>query len=137
MEYLIKSTAILTIFYIFYKIFLQGETFFQSIRSFFLAGIISALVLPLVFIPKYIEVEPLNISGVNFVNSASIEQNPTFDWIQFGLITYLMGVGFFAIRFLAQVSSLLWFLYTHPKSKSGKYRHCKYACYRNFVWGYY
>jgi len=121
MEYIIKSTAILTIFYTFYKVFLQSETFFQSIRSYFLAGIFSALILPLIFIPKYIQVEPLNLSGLDIANPTSDIHSSTFNWIQLIAVIYLLGVIFFSIRFLAQLSSLLWFLYTHQKTKKGKY----------------
>ena len=121
MEYLIKSTAILTIFYVFYKVFLQSETFFQSIRSYFLVGIFSALTFPLITIPKYIQIEPLNLSGLYVTDSTPSLQSPTFDWIQLIVIIYLLGVVFFSIRFLAQLSSLLWFLYTHQKIKKGKY----------------
>ena len=121
MEYLIKSTAILTIFYVFYKVFLQSETFFQSIRSYFLVGIFSALTFPLITIPKYIQIEPLNLSSLDVTDSTPSLQSPTFDWIQLIVIIYLLGVVFFSIRFLAQLSSLLWFLYTHQKTKKGKY----------------
>ncbi|MCK5678873.1 MAG: hypothetical protein KAH72_10425, partial [Flavobacteriaceae bacterium] len=76
MEYLIKSTAILTIFYVFYKVFLQSETFFQSIRSYFLVGIFSALTFPLITIPKYIQIEPLNLSGLYVTDSTPSLQSP-------------------------------------------------------------
>ncbi len=121
MEYLLKSTAILTIFYIFYKVFLQNETFFQSIRSYFLVGIFSALILPLIIIKKNIQIESLNLSGLYTNDSSAILHIPTFNWIQLIAIIYILGVVFFSVRFLAQLSSLLWFLYTHEKIKKGKY----------------
>ena len=34
MEYLLKSAAVLTLFYGVYKIFLERETFFQSLRAY-------------------------------------------------------------------------------------------------------
>ena len=121
MEYLLKSTAILSLFYLFYKIFLQNETFFKSIRIYFLIGFISAIAIPLIVITKHIVVEPINLSNVNLINASSTVSNPAFDWTQIMIIAYLIGVVFFTLRFLAQLSSLLWYIYKQPKMKKGKY----------------
>jgi len=122
MEYLLKSTAILVIFYLFYKIFLQNETFFKSIRTYFLIGITSALVLPSIVITKYAEVSPVIFpDGVTFTENAAITPLDTINWFGIIMTVYLIGVLFFAIRFMAQVSSLIWFLYTHSKMKIDKY----------------
>ena len=122
MEYLLKSTAILVIFYLFYKIFLQNETFFKSIRTYFLIGITSAVVLPSIVITKYAEVSPVIFpDGVTFTENAAIRPLDTINWFWIIMVVYLIGVLFFAIRFMAQVSSLIWFLYTHSKTKSDKY----------------
>lgn len=122
MEYIIKSTAILTIFYVFYKMFLQNETFFKSLRSYFLTGIILALTIPLIVITKYTEINPINISSnLIFTDITSINQTEPFNWAGLIIAIYLLGVLFFSIRFLVQLSSLVWFLYTHPKSKKEKY----------------
>ena len=121
MEFLLKSTFVLSLFYAFYKIFLQNETFFKSIRVYFLIGFILAIAIPLIVITKYIEVEPINLSNVNFINATSTLPNSNFDWMQVIIITYLIGVVFFSIRFLYQLSSLLWFLYQHPKTKKGNH----------------
>jgi len=88
MEYLLKSTAILSLFYLFYKIFLQNETFFKSIRVYFLIGFISAIAIPLVVITKHIIVEPIHLSNVNFVNESTMISSPTFDWIKIIFLTY-------------------------------------------------
>ena len=122
MEYLLKSTAILTIFYLFYKIFLQNETFFKSIRTYFLIGIISALILPSIVITKYLEASPINIPvGMTFTENSTITALDTINWLQVFMIVYAIGVVFFTIRFLSQLSSLIWFLYTHSKLRRDKY----------------
>ena len=122
MEYLIKSTAILTLFYVFYKLFLQSETFFQSIRAYFLIGIITAFALPLLIIPQYIEIEALNFEGIPFTDVViATTQGNTFNWIQLAIYSYLLGVLFFSLRFFTQFISLLWFLYTHEKVEKGNY----------------
>ncbi len=122
MEYLLKSTAILTIFYLFYKIFLQNETFFKSIRTYFLIGIISALILPTIVITKYLETSPINIPvGMTFTENSTITPLDAINWLQVFMIVYVIGVVFFTIRFLAQLSSLIWFLYTHSKLRLDNY----------------
>ena len=73
MEYLIKVSAILILFYTCYKLFLNRETFFESNRSFLLIGLITAFVLPLLVIPKYIEVEPI-ITEIAFAISDTNSQ---------------------------------------------------------------
>ena len=57
MEYLLKEAAVLTLFYGVYKIFLERETFFQSIRAYLLLGLVSSLLLPGLKIKEYVLVE--------------------------------------------------------------------------------
>jgi len=122
MEYVLKSTAILTLFYIFYKLLLEKETFFQSNRGYFLIGLITALTLPLIIIPKYIETESFVLSSnvSSSLNSVTI-QEPLINWTQWIFIIYFIGVVFFTIRFLGRLSSLTWFIYTQQKIKYEKY----------------
>ena len=83
MEYFIESTAILAIFYIFYKIFLQSETFFNSIRAYFLVGIISALVVPSIVITRYIASNPVSLPmGLSYSENPAIAPMETIDWFQ-------------------------------------------------------
>jgi beta-lactamase regulating signal transducer with metallopeptidase domain len=122
MEYLIKSTAILSLFYIFYKVFLQNETFFQSIRSYFLIGVLTSFALPLVIIPEYVIVESVVLPVLSYTeNISSSIVSPKFDWNRLLLLIYLIGVIFFFIRFLIQLSSLLWLIISHQKTNVGKY----------------
>ena len=58
MEYLIKASVVVAIFYCCYNLFLQRDTFFQSNRWFFIIGLITAILIPLVVIPIYIPVQP-------------------------------------------------------------------------------
>lgn len=122
MEYFIESTAILAIFYIFYKIFLQSETFFNSIRAYFLVGIISALVVPSIVITRYIASNPVSLPmGLSYSENPAIAPMETIDWFQGLIIIYVLGVTIFAIKFIAQLSSLIWFLYSHSKVRRDKY----------------
>ena len=122
MEYLIKSTAILSLFYIFYKLFLQNETFFQSIRSYFLIGVLTAIVLPFIIIPEYVVIESGSIPTQVLESSiAQVLESPKFDWNQFLLFAYLSGVILLSFRFLIRLGSLVWLIISHKKTKDDKY----------------
>ncbi|MEH6408478.1 MAG: hypothetical protein V7767_14465, partial [Leeuwenhoekiella sp.] len=60
--YLLKSSAILAIFYSFYLIFLQKETFYKLNRHFLLIGIFSAVIVPILVFKKeiFIDAEAIN-----------------------------------------------------------------------------
>ena len=122
MEYYIKASAIIIIFFVFYKIFLQNETFFQSIRFYFLVGYFFALIIPFIIIPKYIATEAFLIpKNLEQIQSNLVKQDPTLNWDQIIIFIYFIGVLFFTLRFLAQLSSLLWFMFSQHKIKQGKY----------------
>jgi hypothetical protein len=123
MEYLLKSAAVLTLFYGVYKIFLERETFFQSLRAYLLLGLASSLLLPGLKIREYImvetvqltqtQVQPGGVSGVYQASSPGLGDILT--WI------YLSGLVFFGVRFLIQLGSLYLFLRKRPKTKEGPY----------------
>lgn len=121
MEYLLKSSAILALFYISYQILLKKETFFQSIRMYLLTGIISAIAIPLIVIRKYVELPAFNFSSDLITEEAAMLTAESADWLVILTVIYLIGVAFFSIRFLAQLVSLLWLLYAEPKERNNGY----------------
>lgn len=122
MEYLLKSTAILSIFYVFYKMFLQNETFFKSIRAYFLFGFLCAILVPLITVSKYVTITATPIpENIAFYSITAMAETNTIEWSQVLLLSYLTGVVFFTLRFFTQLGSLLWFLFKNPKIKNGKY----------------
>ncbi|MEJ2114116.1 MAG: M56 family metallopeptidase [Flavobacteriaceae bacterium] len=107
MEYLLKSSAIVAIFYLCYKVFLQRETFFQSNRWFLLTGLIVAFVFPFIVIPVYIEVPVTNFQNLTFEDATVIsEPEKSFNILQGVLLLYILGVVFFVSRFIIQLVSL-------------------------------
>ncbi|MDH3323170.1 MAG: hypothetical protein OEM04_09285 [Flavobacteriaceae bacterium] len=123
MDYLFKSTVILSIFYVFYKVALEKETFFKAIRAYFLIGIILAIALPFVSIYEYIEVNTLAIdesSAYSSIPTVTMAAE-TFDWRQLMLGIYLMGLVFFTMRFIIQLGAIARFLMKHKKNKVGRY----------------
>jgi len=131
MEYLLKSSAVIILFYVCYKIFLQRETFFESNRFYLLTGIILALVTPLIIIPIYINevIETASVSGLSTYQMPStnalttIEAASSFDWSLFIPYIYGAGVALLCTRLLIQLSSLLVLIYKGNRYRSGDYIH--------------
>ncbi len=122
MEYFIKSSAILIIFYVSYKLLIQKETFFQNIRFYLLTGLFASLILPLITIPEYVTVEVMNLPiNVTSIKAGQSTPEPTITRQQVLMIVYLTGVAFFLFRFLFQLVSVIHFINSHKKNKSGKY----------------
>jgi bla regulator protein blaR1 len=122
MEYLLKASGIVLLLFLFYIVFLKNETFFKSIRSFFIAGLLIVLTIPLIEIPIYVEAvaSQLNLLDYNeIVSSNSFEQS--IDWTQIILLIYLIGVAFFSIKFLVQLISLGNLVSKHQLTKQGSY----------------
>ncbi|MFV5695289.1 M56 family metallopeptidase [Flavobacterium sp. LB3P122] len=65
--YLIKSSGLIVLFYLAYFLMLRKETFFNNNRWFLLAGLITSVLLPFVFITKIIWVEP-TVTPINWSN---------------------------------------------------------------------
>ena len=123
MEYFIKFSAILGLFFIFYKLFLEKETFFHSIRAYFILGIITALVLPFVIIPEYVTVEGVFVEQTigTITETGNTDNLFNFSLTSILLGVYSLGVLFFGIRFLIQLWSLVLFILQHPKKKQNGY----------------
>ncbi len=118
MEYLIKVSAILVLFYLCYKFLLNRETFFESNRSFLLFGLITAFVLPLITISKYIVVEPTNfVFDGALLQSESVMVDNSIDFTTILAYIYITGTIFFLGRFLLQFGSLVTLLFNSTKQR--------------------
>ena len=94
MDYLIKASGLVTILFLFYFIFLRNETFFKSIRSYFLIGLVIVLSIPLVEIPVYVEqvASQLESIGYSTENIASpLAEVKSIDWVEIMSIIYFLG----------------------------------------------
>ena len=123
MEYFIKFSAILGLFFLFYKLFLEKETFFQSIRVYFILGIITAIALPFVIIPEYVTVEGVFVEQIVGTISETDNADNKFSLSLTSILlgVYSLGVLFFGVRFLIQLGSLIRFIIQYPKKKQNGY----------------
>ncbi|MEP5339614.1 MAG: M56 family metallopeptidase [Algibacter sp.] len=124
MEYLIKVSAILTIFYLSYKLFLQRDTFFEQNRWFLLLGLITSFLLPLFVIPIYIEYTPVEIQYIETAITIESTEAP-FNILDYLPIIYIIGVLSFSIRFIIQLISLSAIIYKNKKEKHSLYTFIK------------
>ena len=125
MDYFLKASAIIILFYACYKLFLQRDTFFQANRWFLLIGLFIAIVLPLVIIPIYIEYTPRPIpffetSATTFPTQQTT-QAPPFDYWQLLPFIYLAGVLFVTTKVTLQFVSLNRLLKNQKKTKNKQY----------------
>ena len=121
MEYLLKASGIVTILIACYYLLLQKETFFKSIRIYFLVGLGLAISLPLIEIPVYVEFvsQQINNGSLPKIINGEISVLLLSNLIQFVPYIYLSGVLLFSIIFFVQLLSLLFLLRKHSISKQG------------------
>ncbi|MEZ4802297.1 MAG: M56 family metallopeptidase [Gelidibacter sp.] len=124
MEYLIKSSAIIAIFYICYRLFLQRDTFFVSNRWFLFAGMVASILIPLLVIPVYVEITPITLNSMVQSNEVDIQhmqpENP-FNLINFLSVIYGIGILFFLGKLITELSSLLFLIKRNPSSYDGSF----------------
>ncbi len=120
-----KSSLILAIFFCFYKVFLERETFYVFNRYFLLIGILSSLLLPLMVLTRTVYVEPQATPVIEMTQiampttfapqpaSAAVAAQPFItDW-QLFFYAYTLGALFFLFRFLLSFFKVLHFLRKH------------------------
>ncbi len=125
MDYLLKASGIVIILFLFYYIFLKNETFFKSIRSYFLFGLIIVVSIPLIEIPVYVEAVTSQFNTLNYqeITATPLIEEKAIDWTQILTSLYLIGVLFFSVKFLIQLISLAYLLSKHQLIKKGNYRY--------------
>jgi len=122
MEYLLKASGIVIILLLFYLLFLKDETFFKSIRTYFIFGLASTLLIPLIEIPIFIEtaISTINYSNFEIVNNETLSKE-TINWTTIFITIYLFGVAFYSLKFLGQLASLAILIIKHPINKRDGY----------------
>ncbi|NNL82095.1 MAG: hypothetical protein HKP28_01810, partial [Winogradskyella sp.] len=117
MDYLLKASLLILIFYGFYKLFLQNETFFSHIRWFLLGGLILSLVIPLITIPIYVEaLEPAAIISVpnNITQGITTTTSSSLNWGEILSWAYSLVALALLVKLVIEFVSLLTLLRTDP-----------------------
>lgn len=125
--YLLKSAAVLGIFFLTYQLFLKRETFFTPNRHFLLGGLLASLLLPLVIFTKYnyVEASFLPTPAITDFTAASqetplIASSPAINWWNILLAVYMIGMAVMVFRVLLQFISLQKLFKNSLKRKLGK-----------------
>jgi bla regulator protein blaR1 len=124
-NYLLKSVAILSIFYVVYYLFLRKDTLFTAKRHYLLGGILASLFLPILEFTKIVYKEAPFVENVLFsevIPTTTQVVGPTqeafiINWWQLALIVYAIGVLIMGGRLLVQIHSLFRLIQTHPSEK--------------------
>lgn len=126
MEYLLKTSALVLIFYLSYKLFLERDTFFESNRWFLLFGLVSSFIIPFLVIPIYVEQTSLDLSQYVFANQLS-QQNTEkpFNVLDYLPFVYLIGLVFFSVRLIFQFISLALVILNNKSERIGSYIYIK------------
>lgn len=126
MEYLLKSSALIAVFYTCYILFLQRETFFDANRWFLIMGLVTGALFPLLVIPIYVEIPSTTSGGFSMIaTTIQTAPEPSFDITSLIMWIYALGASFFLGRLLIQFFSLLTIIKNNDKKKIGKYTYVK------------
>jgi hypothetical protein len=128
--YLLKSSGLITVFYLAYHFLVRKETFFNSNRWFLLSGLFTSLLLPLFIIKKIILVERPKIAAEELVaysqvSAQKIQDVPAveaFDWMQFIWISYVIIACVLVIRIVLNFTSLYRMLYQQQVIRREKFK---------------
>ncbi|MDP2525705.1 M56 family metallopeptidase [Maribacter dokdonensis] len=112
--YLLKSTACMCIFLVFYKLLLEKESMHHFKRFFLLTALIFSLIIPQIVFTEYIEAEPTPaVTQVLTINEQPeitrivhvMEESP-MNWTLILYTLYGLGVAIFGFRFLYNIAKL-------------------------------
>lgn len=124
MDYFIKANGLVFLLWLFYYAFLRNETFFKSIRVYFLLGLIIIISIPLIEIPIYVEEASTNFDWniVQAITTNDLPMEQVFDWMPLLIILYSIGVVFLSFKFIIQLFSLGKLLSNHKINQQGNYK---------------
>ncbi|MDF4221215.1 M56 family metallopeptidase [Maribacter sp. M208] len=112
--YLLKSTACMGIFLVFYKLLLEKESMHHFKRFFLLTALIFSLIIPQIVFTEYIEAEPTPaVTQVLTINEQpeitpivhEMKESP-MNWSLILYTIYGLGVAIFGFRFLYNIAKL-------------------------------
>ncbi|WP_372919873.1 M56 family metallopeptidase [Salegentibacter sp.] len=101
LTYLLKSAALLSIFYLVYLLLLKNQTSFTENRKFLLGGIIASAVLPAVYFTQKVKVEANNFSiGEIPISTNTYSEDSSSFWgiWEIAGIIYFLIAAFFIIK---------------------------------------
>ncbi len=108
-HYLVQVNIYLVIFYCFYQLLLAKETYFILNRVYLLAAGLLSLIIPFLKFSWFTETQITQKISVgatqlnNIVLQPIIVNEQKFNWGNFIVIAYIIGITFFVIKFIVQL----------------------------------
>lgn len=126
LEYLLKSSACMAAFLLFYQFLLEKESMHHFKRFFLLGALVTSLTIPVLVFTEYVETTPQNIVRTTTVYDAQeapvvTEAVTDLDVINWSLLLWtIYGVGLlaFAFRFGRHLYQILHRIQKNPKLKA-------------------
>jgi hypothetical protein len=122
--FILKFSACLAIFMLFYKLFLEKESFHQFKRFYLISVLILAVSIPLITFTTYIEIPAIQTTTSNsefvtppFVPEHMFEETVTY-WPTILWTIYTMGVLIFGFRFGLNLFKIVKRIRQNPKFKN-------------------
>ena len=123
---LLKSSACLAVFLLFYKLCLEKTSAHTFKRFYLITVILISIGIPFIAFTEYIETEPVNLaiaSGIdNIENTVTHESTSTLDYTPIILWSiYILGVIIFSLRFFKNLYHIFQKIKANPKYKNQNY----------------
>ncbi|WP_418604634.1 M56 family metallopeptidase [Hwangdonia sp.] len=121
--FILKSSACLAVFMLFYKLFLEKESVHHFKRFYLLGALLVSMVIPFITFTEYVQVEPVQefmpFQPLAFTD-ATVEKNTSWQDYTPNILwsIYALGVIIFSIRFLKNLFQLFQKIKTNPKFKN-------------------
>tara|TARA_R110002012_G_scaffold61127_1_gene160364 strand:- start:5244 stop:7040 length:1797 start_codon:yes stop_codon:yes gene_type:complete len=118
--YILKSAAILTVLFAFYKVFLENTSIHNFKRFYLFGSLLAAFLIPLITFTSYVEVSPIIATYTEATPQVThTEIEKTINYWPFVLWTvYGLGVLFFGIKFFRNLFNLIQQIRKNPKYKN-------------------
>ncbi|MGR7813656.1 M56 family metallopeptidase [Lacinutrix undariae] len=125
MDYLLKASAVIALFFVCYKLFLQRETFFNHNRWFLITGLVLACIIPFIIIPIYVEYTPtpIQVNTLFTATEATFTPETPFDYMQLLSGVYMVGVAVLFVKFIIDLISLRKLMRSGTKTIHGEFTH--------------
>lgn len=121
--YIIKSTAILAVLFLFYKLVLENTSIHNFKRLYLLGSLLVSFLIPFITFTNYVEVSSTvtsysadNFQNVFFEAEETINYWPIVLWTIYGV-----GVLFFSLSFLRNLFSITQQIRNNPKYRNGNF----------------
>jgi len=124
MVLLLKSASIIALFLVIYKLFLEHDTYFKSIRMYFVAGILASFIIPFISITKYVLAPQTQqfVYSKDLQNFVNVTSETSFNWAGFLSTTYIIGIALSGLYLIFQIMHLVKLLDTKSVKKFKSYK---------------